>query len=80
VSRRARQFVKHWTPLPPRPVPEIVLSPSLGAPLARPPAALLPPVICVDPWRDFTESLYPLRVGVGQKLNEIAQLFREGTR
>jgi len=54
----------------PRPVPEIVLSPSLGAPLARPPAALLPPVICADPWRDFTDSLYPLLFVIGQRLSE----------
>ena len=70
MSRRARQFVKRWTPLPPRPVPEIVLSPSLGSPLARPPAALLPPVICVDPWRDFTDSLYPLLLVIGRQLSE----------
>jgi len=70
VRRRARQFVKRWTPPPPRPVPEIVLSPSLGAPLARPPAALPPTVICADPWRDFTDSLYPLLFLIGRQLSE----------
>lgn len=54
----------------PRPLPEIVLSPNLGAPIARPPAALLPPVICFDPWRDFAESLYPLRLVIGQRLSK----------
>ncbi|GAA3997233.1 hypothetical protein GCM10022631_04680 [Deinococcus rubellus] len=55
----------------PRPICEIVFSPSLGVLMARPPAALLPPVIRFDPWRDFTESLYPLRFLIGRQLSEV---------
>ncbi|WP_161881919.1 hypothetical protein [Deinococcus alpinitundrae] len=57
----------------PRPVPEIVFSPSVGALVPRLPAALLPPVIHVDPWRNFTDSLYPLLFVIGRQLGEEVQ-------